>query len=213
MEKQKRAVIYARVSSVGDRQNTERQVIDLTKYADNCGYAVAKVFEEHISGAKKNSERPVLCECLDYCEKEKIDILLLSELSRLGRNVWEVNENAKHCIDNGLNVYFQKEQISLFDNSGEPSPFAPVMIAVLGTCAQMERESIKFRLNSGRAKYIAEGGKLGRKEGTKETKEHMAEKHKDIIKYLKKGYSIRETAKLCNKSAMTAQRVKKLFEL
>lgn len=50
----------------------------------------SKVFEEHISGAKKNEERPVLCQCLDYCIDNHIDTLLISELSRLGRNVDEV---------------------------------------------------------------------------------------------------------------------------
>ena len=50
----KKAIIYARVSSVGDRQNTERQVSDLTRYAEYSGMTIEKVFEEHISGAKRN---------------------------------------------------------------------------------------------------------------------------------------------------------------
>ena len=60
--KKKTAVIYARVSSVGDRQSTERQVEDLSHYALYKQMEVRKVFEEHISGAKKNEERPVLCQ-------------------------------------------------------------------------------------------------------------------------------------------------------
>lgn len=58
-------VIYARVSSIGDRQSTERQVKDLSEYAKYKGIEVCKVFEEHISGAKKNDERPVLCEAMN----------------------------------------------------------------------------------------------------------------------------------------------------
>ena len=69
-----RAAIYARVSSTGDRQSTERQVIDLTDYADRNAMTVCKTFEEHISGAKKNHERPVLQECLAFCVEEKIDV-------------------------------------------------------------------------------------------------------------------------------------------
>ena len=61
------AVIYARVSSVGDRQNTQRQVADLTRYAQRNEFNVAHVYEEHISGAVKNEQRQVLCECLDFC--------------------------------------------------------------------------------------------------------------------------------------------------
>ena len=103
------AVIYARVSSVGDRQNTARQVEDLMKYAEVNGCEVVKTFEEHISGATRNEERAVLCECLNFCITNKIDTLLISELSRLGRNVDEVRANVKLCKDNHLNIYFQKE--------------------------------------------------------------------------------------------------------
>lgn len=57
---EKTAVIYARVSSTGVRQSTERQVKDLSDYALYRQMDVRKVFEEHISGAKKNEARPVL---------------------------------------------------------------------------------------------------------------------------------------------------------
>ena len=65
-------VIYARVSSIGDRQSTERQVKDLSEYAKYKGFEVCKVFEEHISGAKKNDERPVLCEAMEFCKEKRI---------------------------------------------------------------------------------------------------------------------------------------------
>ena len=65
----KTAVIYARVSSIGDRQSTDRQVKDLSDYAVYQKMEVRKVFEEHISGAKKNDERPVLCEAIKYARK------------------------------------------------------------------------------------------------------------------------------------------------
>ena len=56
----KQAVIYARVSSVGDRQSTDRQVLDLQEYAKSAKLDLVNTFEEHISGAKKNQDRPVL---------------------------------------------------------------------------------------------------------------------------------------------------------
>ena len=104
-----KAAIYARVSSLTERQSTDRQVIDLRNYAERNNIEVVKVYEEHISGAKKNEERPILCECLDYCIGKGLDMLLISELSRLGRNVDEVLANVKRCKDNNLNIYFQKE--------------------------------------------------------------------------------------------------------
>ena len=205
--------IYARVSSVGDRQSTERQVCDLTDYAKAKGYKVERIFEEHISGAKRNEERPVLCECMEYCLVNKINTLLISELSRLGRNVDEVLANVKFCKDNSLNIYFQKENISIFQEDGSKNPFLTIFISVLGTCAEMERENIAFRLNSGRAKYIANGGKLGRKAGSVKTKEKKQEEYAKVIRSLKSGKSVRDTAKICNVSVSTVQRVKKEFEL
>lgn len=206
-----KAVIYARVSSTNDRQSTERQVLDLKEYANRNNLTLSKVYEEHISGAKKNTERPILIDCLDYVKNNKIDILLVSELSRLGRNTFEVLSTVKDLIDNRINVYFQKEQMTLLDNNSKPSLFTPILIATLSTCAEMERENIQYRLNSGRRIYIEKGGELGRKKGSIKTKEQKAEQYKDALIYIKKGYSIKATAKLANISESTVQRLKKEF--
>ena len=203
------AVIYARVSSVGDRQSTVRQVKDLTDYAEYKSLEVRKVFEEHISGAKKNEDRPVLCEAIEFCKGNGIGTLLVSELSRLDRNAFEVLASVKTLIDCGINLYIQKEQLSLLDEEGHPSLFAPIMIATLSTCAQLERENITFRLQSGRKQYIEKGGRLGRKKGSIKTADQKREEYREVIEYLKKGYTIRDVAKLSGKGVSTVQRVKK----
>lgn len=205
------AVIYARVSSTGERQSTARQVADLTQYAAINGMAVTEIFEEHISGAVKNEERPVLCECLDYCISNKIDTLLISELSRLGRNVDEVLANVKRCKDSQLNIYFQKENISIFQPDGSNNPFLNIFISVLGTCAEMEREAIAYRLNSGLKRYKEAGGKVGRKVGSVKTKEKKQEEYARVLRNLKQGKSIRDTATICGVSISTVFRVKREF--
>ena len=209
----KTAVIYARVSSIGDRQNTDRQVSDLLDYVKYQNLEICKIYEEHISGAKKNVERPILQQAIEYCKANSVDILLVSELSRLGRNAFEVLATVKDLIDSGINLYMQKEQLTLLNEEGKPTMFAPIMIATLSTCAQLERENIKFRLNSGRKLYIERGGKLGRKVGSTKTAEQKREEYKDIISYLKRGYSVRSTAKLSGKGISTVQRIKTEFAL
>ena len=72
-----KAVIYTRTSSLTDRQNNDRQVSDLTNYADVNGIDVVKVFNEKISGAKRNEERPVLMACLEFAEADNIDIIYI----------------------------------------------------------------------------------------------------------------------------------------
>ena len=209
----KTAAIYARVSSTTERQNTERQVRDLTEYASRNNLSLVKVYEEHVSGAKKNIDRPVLTDCLQYCKDNSINTLLVSELSRLGRNTFEVLTTVKDLIDSKINVFFQKEQMNLLDENGRPSLFTPILIATLSTCAEMERENIYYRLNSGRRLYIEKGGKLGRKLGSTMSKEQKAEKYRDVIQYLHKGYMIKEIAKLTDTSESTIQRLKKTFEI
>ena len=207
------AVIYARVSSTGERQSTSRQVADLTNYANLNGLEVVEVYEEHISGAKRNEERAVLTECIDYAIANRVDVVLFSELSRCGRAVWEVLDTIRTLKDNSINAYFQKEGLSLFSADGKENPYLAVMVSVLGVCAQMERENITYRLNSGRAKYIADGGKLGRKVGSVKTKERKQEEYSKVIRSLRAGKSIRDTAAICSVSISTVQRVKKEFQL
>ena len=208
-----RAVIYARVSSTGERQSTSRQVADLTDYANRNGLEVVEVYEEHISGAKRNEERAVLTECIDYAVTNDIEVVLFSELSRCGRAVWEVLDTIRTLKDNGINAYFQKEGLSLFGTDGKENPYLAVMVSVLGVCAQLERENITYRLNSGRAKYIADGGKLGRKVGSVKSRERKQEEYAKVIRSLKAGKSIRDTAAICGVSVSTVQRVKKEFAI
>jgi len=206
-----KSVIYARVSSVGNRQDNTRQIRDLEKYASDNSLIVEKTFEEHVSGAKK--KRPILTECLNYCFENNVDTLLISELSRLGRNVDDVLANVQLCKEHHLNVFFQKEQLSIFNADGKEHPFLTIFIAVLGTCAEMERENIKFRLNSGKEKYIAEGGKVGRKEGYRKPDEKLQEEYAGVIKQLRKGYPVRMIAKNEGVGISTVMRIKKKFNI
>lgn len=207
----KTCCIYCRVSSVGDRQSNERQIEDLSLLANQRNLIIKNVYQEKISGAKKNDERPILTECLAYCFEKHVNVLLISELSRLGRNVDEVLKNVMLCKENHLNVYFQKEQLSIFRDDGSEHPFLTIFIAVLGTCAQLERENIRFRLNSGLQNYIAKGGRVGRKKGQVKSEETKKEEYREMITLLKRGYSVRNVAKITGKGISTVQRIRNQF--
>ena len=209
----KTAVIYSRVSSTNDRQNTERQVEDLKTFASKNDFEVKKVFEEKISGAKKLEQKPVLLECLNYCTFNNIDCLLLSELSRLGRSTLQVLKSLEILHESKVNVYIQNLNIYTLLENGEINPMASIIITVMAEMAAIERTNITYRLNSGRSNYIAKGGKLGRNIGSTKTTETKKEEYKQVISLLKKGTSIRNTAKLANVSVSTVQRIKKEFEI
>ena len=209
----KTAVIYSRVSSTTDRQSTERQVADLKSYANKNDFQVCRVFEEKISGAKKNEERTILMECIDFCISNRIDTLLTSELSRIGRSTLQVLKTLDSLHSNKINVYVQNLGMNTLNENKEINPLASILITVLAEMSAIERSSIQFRLNSGRQNYINNNGKIGRKVGSIKTLEKMKEEYKDVITFLKRGYSVRNTAKLSNNSISTVQRVKKEFNI
>ena len=205
--------IYARVSSVGDRQSTERQVKNLTDLATSKGYEVKGIYEEHISGAKTNKERKVLTDCLENAKTNHIDIILFSELSRCGRAIWEVLETIKYCIDHQINVHFEKEGLTLFRDNKVDSVFA-IYISALGFAAERERENIYFRLSQGRELAKAKGVKMGRKVGSTKSREQKEQEYAKVLRLLRKGdMSLRNIAKLCDVSLSTVQRIKQEFRL
>ena len=110
------AAIYARVSSEGDRQNTDRQVVDLQAYAASAGLEVARIFTEKASGAR--DDRPVLAECLDWCCNGNADVLLVSEISRLGRTVKVIVDSIDRLTKAGVNIHFQDINVDTLLPSG-----------------------------------------------------------------------------------------------
>ena len=205
------AVIYARVSSTNDRQDTARLVSDLQKYAESQQIKVEKIFEEHISGAKKLEERQVLQECITYCIEHSVRFLLLSELSRLGRSTLQVLRSLEKLHEAKVSVFIHNLGIYSLLDDGRVNPIASILIKVLAEMSNIERSKIQYRLNSGRAQYIANGGKLGRKVGYQKPVEDLKEEYKNAIALLRKGYSVRAVAKLEGVSPTTIQKVKKQF--
>lgn len=217
-----KAIIYARTSSSGameKRQTTERQTYSLSKLIEANGDVLIREFDEHVSGTTKNEKRTILNECLNYAKYNDVDIIYFSSLDRLGRAIWEVQENIKFMLDNHINAYFQKERMSLY-NEGKENPFLAIFVAIVSTCSQIERDSIAFRLNDARRKKkdealalgltLAEAG-FGRKKGSIKTDEQMKTEYREAISLLRKGYSIRNVASITNNSKTTIQKLKSKF--
>ena len=205
-----KAVIYARVSSTGDRQDTERQVEDLTRYAAASGLEIVAVYREKASGAKE--DREVLAECLAFIHSGGADTLLLSELSRLGRNVKLILEVVDLLTKAGINVHINDIKVDTLDSDGKENPYAKTVLTVLGLGAELERKNIVSRLNSGRQLAIERGVQLGRPVGSGMTDEELLQKYPTVVKRLNKGLSVRDTAAACDVSTFTVQKVKKAMK-
>ena len=207
----KKAVIYARVSSTGGRQDTALQVADLQKYAAAAGLDVVRYFEEKASGAK--DDREVLADCLAFLHAGGADTLLLTELSRLGRNVRKILDVTDDLTKAGINIHILDLNIDTLLPDGKENPMAKMLLTVLGLGAELERKNIVSRLNSGRQLAIERGVQLGRPVGSGMTDRELLEKYPEIVKYLKKGLTVRDAAAASQKSTYTVQKVKKAMKL
>lgn len=207
----KTAVIFARVSSISDRQDTTRQVRDLESFANREGLKIVATYEEHISGGKKNEERQVLTECINYCISNHVNLLLLSELSRLGRSTLQVLRSLELLHEAKVSVYIQNLGLYSLQENGQVNPIASILITVLAEFSNIERSNIAYRLNSGKQQYVQNGGKLGRHVGYRISEQELRERYPKEIALLKKGYSVRAVAELQGISKTTVQKLKKLF--
>ena len=165
-----------------------------------------------------NAPEPVLpvpekkqVDCLEYCTANPVNYLLLSELSRLGRSTLQVLRSLEVLHEAKVSVYIQNLGLYTLQPDGKVNPIVSILITILAEMSNIERSNIVYRLNSGRSNYIAKGGKLGRKTGSIKTEEKKREEYKEVIQLLKKGYSVRNVAKLQGIGISTVQRVKNIF--
>ena len=203
-----KAVIYSRVSSEGNRQDTERQTTELIEYANKMGYELVGVYEEKISGYKKNEDRPIFSKMLDEIEKGYIDRILVWELSRIGRSVIQSLQNIQLLTDKKVSIYIKNFNLETLNEDKTPNALSMFMVQILFSVANMEAQLTKSRMVSGYRNHIKNGGKVGRKTGSIETEEETIQKHTDVLKLLKKKLSIRQISGLTNKSTNTILKVK-----
>jgi DNA invertase Pin-like site-specific DNA recombinase len=203
-----KAVIYSRVSSEGNRQDTERQTNELKEYANKMGYELVGVYEEKVSGFKKNEDRPIFSKMLEEIEKGNIEKLLTWELSRIGRGVIQSLQNIQLLTDKKVSIYIKNFNLETLNDDKTPNSLSMFMVQILFSVANMEAQLTKSRMVSGYRNHIKNGGKVGRKLGSIETEEETIQKHTDIVKLLKKNLTIRQISGLTNKSTNTILKVK-----
>lgn len=204
-----KTVIFARVST--NVQEYDRQINELTVLAKLNGWSVEAVFAEKISGAKPNKERTELLNMVSYVEGNHINKVLVTELSRLGRDTLQVLEVIQMLNEKGISLYIQNYNIETLTKDGKVNAMSQFLITILAEVARMERKTIRERVESGYKNYRANGGKVGRKIGYKKTEETIREQYTEEIKLLKKGYSLRNISKITGTSINTIRKCKSLI--
>jgi DNA invertase Pin-like site-specific DNA recombinase len=200
---------YSRVSTTN--QNSNRQISNFKRIKE---FKAENLYIDKVQGNVPFLERPEASKLFDAVtglNKKEITIVVNS-IDRLGRNLIDILHTIERFTDNGINLKSIKEGFETLIN-GEKNPIAMVVVSVMGSIAEMERNRIKERTSEGIKIAQAEGRFKGRKIGSTQSNARLLERHPNIVKKLNKGLTIREVAEIVGKSTTTVVKVKKVLAL
>lgn len=202
-------IIYVRVSKL--QQDYQRQINDLTDYANRHQLDIIEIITEKASGFKKKvAERESIKKLMDSIHRQKIDKVLVSEISRLGRNTKEILTILEELMDNNVSLLVLNPQIETLQPNGQKNPVAQLILTIMADLGRMESENLSYRIRSGMMAAKKQGKHIGRpcvNADIANTKNFAK-----IKKSLKQGLSIRQVAKICEVSTPTVQKVKNFFQ-
>jgi DNA invertase Pin-like site-specific DNA recombinase len=199
-------VILVRVST--SRQETDRQISELKAHAEAKGYCVIEICRETISGSANGDDRHGLRRASALAIEGKVKKVLVHEISRLGRRNSVTHRFVETLEECGVSLFWHAQGIETLLPNGKRNPSAGIMFALLAEMARSEVELLRDRIKSGLAEARRKGVKLGRPSGTTLARDAFLRKHRDILRQLKAGQSVRNAAKITGKGASTVQRVK-----
>lgn len=172
-------MIYAYIRVSTDKQTTENQRFEINNFAKHKKLKIAKWVEETISSRKDLKER-VFGTLL--VELQPHDVLIVSEISRMGRNLMQIMSILNLCMERQIKVFAIKEGYELGDNIN-----SKVLAFAFGLSAEIERTLISQRIREALARKKSEGIKLGRPVGSKKKKPILAKHNTYIKKCLARG--------------------------
>jgi len=194
---------YSRISTV--TQNSKRQIENFKLLP---GYEAKNVFLDKVQGNTPFLERTEAIKLFDIVTNEKDATIIVDSIDRLGRNLIDILKTIELFTANGVNLKSIKEGFETLVDRKE-NPMAKIVISVMGSIAEMERNKIKERTSEGIAIAKADGKFKGRKVGSIQSDARLLERHTVIVSKLKQGLSIRDISAITNKSTATVMKVKK----
>lgn len=178
---------YLRVST--DKQDCDNQKIGVESLARKRNLRIEKwIVDNGVSGAKEPEKRK-LGKLLKKIKPD--DVIICSELSRLGRKLFMIISILEHCMKVGAKVLTVKDCYELGDNVQ-----SKVLAFAFGLVAELEREMISKRTKEALQRLKAEGRNLGRPAGSKNRKHVWNGKEEQINRLLKQGVGKTKTARL-----------------
>ena len=149
-----------------------------------------------------------LLNMVNYVENNHINKVLVTELSRLGRDTLQVLEVIEILNSKGISLYIQNYNIETLTKEGKVNAMSQFLITILAEVARMERKIIRERVESGYNNFRAAGGKVGRKVGYRKSEKDMKEQYEKEIQLLKKGLSLRDVNAITHTSINTLRKLR-----
>jgi DNA invertase Pin-like site-specific DNA recombinase len=203
-----KVVLYSRTST--KKQNINEQLLSLVKICDDNDWDISKSFKDYgISGLV--SEREGLSDLINFCLNNKVDKVLVTELSRLSRDKEQLKELISTLYEVGTSIYFSGLKIETLINNNINQNCLTIIYNEIDF-ANREVLKIRSRFERGYNSYISNGGKVGRKVGFRFTEMDLILKHEDVVKLLQIGVSVRSIMSLTGKSSPTVQKIKKILK-
>lgn len=142
---------------------------------------------------------------------KEIDCVLVSELSRLSRNAFQLQKLIEELTELKVSVIVQSMNVETLNDKGERTPVVDLLISIIAQLAQMERVQLIDRVKSGMACAKAKGIHCGRPKGSEEDNKRFLSKYPKIVSGIERKLSLREIAHLNSVSVNTVQKVKKIL--
>lgn len=186
---------YIRVST--DKQTVENQRFEINEYCNKQGLKVDAWIEETVSGTKSYSSR-TLGQVIKQLGKD--DLLVCSEISRLGRSLFMIMEILSQCLTKGCRVCTVKDNYNLGDNIE-----SKVLAFAFALSAEIERNLISQRTKDALRRLKDEGKVLGRPKGAKGKNNKLKDKI-DNLQQMRTKYGVKKTCKMLGVSRSTFYR-------
>ena len=194
------SMIYAYIRVSTDKQTVENQRFEIENFCESYKIQIDKWIEETVSGTKNYSKR-CLGNLIDTVKKD--DLIICSEISRLGRSLFMIMEILSKCMEKECRLWTVKDAFRLGNDIQ-----SKVLAFAFGLSAEIERNLISQRTKEALQRKKAEGQKLGRPLGVKNCHRYLDGLEKHISLLFSTGMSLTKIAHSLGVSPLTLKRFK-----
>ena len=196
------------------QQDYDYQRNTLMSICQSRGWDIVGEFGNKVSGAKKNEERSEIMELIEYVKNNKVEKVLCTEISRLGRSTLEALKVIELLNENKVCLYLANYGLETLNRDGSINPTCHLICTILLEIGQIERSSIRTRMAMGYQEYLnkrkidKENHPLGRPTKYKKSDSTYREQYQKEISLLRKGISLRNVSSLTGTSIGTLRKLK-----